>query len=112
MLTDWLEIDDGLYTPVNFSGSVIISDGFRQDNISQVINKTLKELMDIEIRDMGEPLRISDVYAAIDNIEGVLSVELDSPTQTITPAINEILVLGSINFTISLRGVPAYGTNF
>ena len=62
MFTDWLEIDDGLFTPVDFTGNVIISDGFTQANIAQ--------------------------------------------------AINEILMLGNVNFTISLRRVPAYGTNF
>ena len=111
-LTDWLETADGLFTPVNFSGSVIISDGFSQNKISEQINKVLQNLMDIEIRDMGEPLRISDVYAAIDNIEGITSVELETPAQTLTPAANEILVLGNINFSITLRRVPSYGTNF
>ena len=47
---------------------------------------------------MGEPLRISDVYALIDNIEGVAFVEMTHPVRTITPADNELLTLGSVHF--------------
>jgi uncharacterized phage protein gp47/JayE len=61
---------------------------------------------------MGEPLRISDVYAAIDNIEGVIFVELDTPTQTITPEKHELLILGNVDFYISLKGSVAFGQNF
>ena len=54
--------------------------------------------MSIDTRDMGEPLRISDVYALIDNIEGVDFLELTCPLQTVTPADYELLTLGSMNF--------------
>lgn len=112
MLTDWIEIEDGKWTPVHFSGHVIISDGFNSDKIILNIKHALTSLMSIETRDMGEPLRISDVYSAIDNIEGVLYVELDSPTQTIIPDFNELLVLEDILFTIKLKGSTFYGQNF
>ena len=112
MLTDWIEVEDGKWQEVNFSGQVIISDGFSIDKILAQIKEALKSLLDIETHDMGEALRISDVYAAIDNIEGVLFVELDEPQQTITPDTNELLVLGSIDFTISLKGSVYRGQNF
>ena len=112
MLTDWIEVEDGKWQEVNFSGQVIISDGFSIDKILAQIKEALKSLLDIETHDMGEALRISDVYAAIDNIEGVLFVELDEPQQTITPDINELLVLGNIDFTISLKGSVHRGQNF
>ena len=112
MLTDWIEIEDGSWTPVDFSGTVIISDGFIPKNILAEINSALSSLLDINTRDMGEALRISDVYAVIDNIEGVLFVELDTPKQTITPENNELLVLGNLDFNIYLRGSVDHGKNF
>ena len=112
MLTDWIEVTDGSWRFVDFTGNVIISDGFSPANIRERIKAALQSLMDIETREMGQPLRISDVYAAIDNIEGVIFVELDTPTQTITPMKYELLLLGNIDFNISLRGSVPYGQNF
>ncbi|MBR0257580.1 MAG: baseplate J/gp47 family protein [Synergistaceae bacterium] len=112
MLTDWIEIENGSSKSVDFSGQVIISGGFSADSIRQEINNVLRSLMDIETREMGEPLRISDVYAAIDNIEGVIFVELDTPAQTITPELNEMLVLGKVDFRVRLKEGAYYGQNF
>ena len=112
MLTDWIEIENGKWKSVNFSGYVIISEGFSSDKIFLNIKQDLTSLMSIETRDMGEPLRISDVYSVIDNIEGVLYVELDNPAQTIIPELNELLVLGDIQFSIKLKGSAYFGQNF
>ena len=100
MLTDWLEIEDGKFTSVDFSGTVTISQGFSIDSVLENITKTLNSLMNVDIRDMGEALRISDVYSAIDNLEGISYVELKNPTETITPDENELLILGKINFSV------------
>ena len=112
MLTDWLEIEDGKWRNINFAGNIIISDGFSSEKILPQIKTALASLMSIETREMGEALRISDVYAAIDNIEGVIFVELDTPTQTIMAEINELLVLGNINFSFTLKGSLYHGQNF
>lgn len=112
MLTDWIEIDDGKWKFIDFSGNVIVSDGFTSTSIQESIRSALSGLLDIETHEMGEPLRISDVYAAIDNIEGVIFVELDAPTETITPDSNELLMLGNIDFTIIQKGRLAHGQNF
>ena len=112
MLTDWIEIDNGAWTCVDFSGQVMISDGFTPTSISESIHSALSTLMDIETHEMGEPLRISDVYAAINNIEGVIFVELDTPTETITPERNELLILGNVDFSTTKKGRLVHGQNF
>ena len=98
MLTDWLEIEDGTITTVDFSGSIQVSEGFNSDNVLLKIKQALANFMNVDVRDMGEPLRISDVYSVIDGIEGVEFVELTNPISSITPAHNEILTLGSVAF--------------
>ena len=100
MLTDWLEIENGTWKSVDFSGQVIISEGFNADDILENIKNALTDLMDIDAREMGETIRISDVYAAIDNIEGVIYAELETPKASISCENNELLILGQINFTI------------
>ena len=101
MLTDWLEIEDGIIQPVDFSGTVTILEGFNKFSVLKNISDALNKFMNVDTRDMGESLRISDIYALIDNIEGVSFVELDTPAQTITPANNELLTLGNIDFRSS-----------
>lgn len=103
MLTDWLEIEDGIWREIDFTGSVVVSNGFSMDTVLANIKQALSNLMAIDTREMGDPLRISDVYAAIDNIEGVIYVELDSPDKTITAANNELLVLGEINLALQYQ---------
>lgn len=98
MLTDWLEICDGSVSTVDFSGSVRISEGFNIDSVLLKIREGLADFLNIDTRDMGQPIRISDVYALIDNIDGVDFVELSTPLQTVTPAENELLTLGSVIF--------------
>ena len=71
---------------------------FNINSVLLKIREALVDFMSIDTRDMGQPLRISDVYALIDDIEGVDFVELNTPLQTITPADNEMLILGSVNF--------------
>lgn len=101
MLTDWLEIENGKIKSVDFSGTITVSEGFNKLSVLQKISNAITNFMSIDTRDMGEPIRISDLYALIDNIEGVLFVELDSPNQTITPESNELLTLGNIDFRSS-----------
>ncbi|MDR1379649.1 MAG: hypothetical protein LBJ36_11460 [Synergistaceae bacterium] len=65
--------------------------------------------MNAESTQMGGKLRISDVYAAIDNTEGVESVELQTPTNTIIAEPNEALLFGNMEFMI--EGSVSNGTN-
>ncbi len=111
MLTDWLEIEDGKWREIDIQGSITITAGFKPDTVLSNVKTALRELLDIEAREMGEPLRISDVYAAIDNVEGVIHVELNTPTATITADNNELLILGDMNFNISIYGANLYGQN-
>ena len=114
MLTDWLEIEDGKWREINFSGVVTIAQGFNPNVILQNVSKALSSLLDIEIREMGQALRISDAYSAIDNIEGVIHVELNEPLTTIEAENNELLVLGDTDFKIIMEGasLDLNGENF
>ena len=98
MLTDWLEIEDGKFSEVDFSGTITIANGFNSSTVLKNIKNNLKSLMSLDTRDMGQPLRISDVYSIIDNTEGVDFVELTVPNKSIIPDINELLILGNVSF--------------
>ena len=98
MLTDWIEIEDGKFSEVDFSGTITITNGFNSSTVLKNIKNNLKSLMSLDTRDMGQALRISDVYSIIDNTEGVDFVELTAPNKSITPDINELLILGNVSF--------------
>lgn len=101
MLTDWVEIEDGTFTSVPISCDVKALPGFRADAVRQTVEDALTSLMDVEQRDMGQPLRISDIYKVIENARGVDYVELTSPQSTVQAANNEMLILGSLNIAVT-----------
>lgn len=51
---------------------------------------------------MGQSLRISDLYKALDSAPGVDWVELTIPQSTVTPVSEyDLLTLGNVNFEVS-----------
>jgi phage-related baseplate assembly protein len=100
MLTDWIEIEDGAWRYVDISGTLKLTPGVVKETVITRVKKALQLLMGVERQQMGGKLRISDVYAAIDNVEGVESVELQTPTATVNANANEVLLLGDVEFEI------------
>ncbi|MBR1419316.1 MAG: baseplate J/gp47 family protein [Synergistaceae bacterium] len=112
MLTALLEIEDGSWRSVDFKGVITINAGIKSAVVLDSVTAALNTLLSIDTRDMGEALRISDVYAAIDNIEGVIHVELETPTSTVSADENELLILGNIDFSFKIQGSGMSGQNF
>ncbi len=114
MLTDLVEVEDGRWREIDVSGILTISQGFNASMVVNNVKEALKKLLSIEVRDMGQSLRISDVYSAIDNIEGVVHVELADPTATVEADNDELLVLGDTDFKVIMEGasLELYEENF
>ena len=110
MLTDWIEIQDGTWRTVDIEGSVRAAGGVNSEKLMQSIHRSLIDLFNVDTMQMGESVRISDVYAAIDNVEGVLHVELTSPTATVAASNNELLLLGNVTLSVEVGGGES-GTN-
>jgi uncharacterized phage protein gp47/JayE len=111
MLTDWIEIEDGTWREVDIRGTVRIVSGISNDAMLASIQSSLEELFSIETRGMGEPLRISDLYSAIDGTEGVIHAELESPRAIVNAGMNELLTLGRVSLTLETRDAVSDGTN-
>jgi phage-related baseplate assembly protein len=109
MLTDYVEIQDGTWRLVDVEGTLRITPGFNAGMVIERVEESLRSLMNAGNTQMGGKLRISDVYAAIDNTEGVESVELQTPTSTVTADPNEALLFGNMEFTV--EGSVSDGTN-
>jgi phage-related baseplate assembly protein len=111
MLTDWIEIEDGAWTEIDIEGTVRAVSGMNKDTVIDAVHLALEKLFSLETREMGKPMRISDLYSAIDNVEGVLHVELNSPQTTVEAESNELLVLGEIDLSVEIDGAVSDGTN-
>jgi uncharacterized phage protein gp47/JayE len=109
MLTDWIEVEDGAWRGVDIEGTVQAVGGMREDAVISSVRSALEKLFSLEVRGMGESLRISDIYSAIDGTEGVLHVELESPQATIEAEKNELLVLGEIRLSVKTDGEMSDG---
>lgn len=103
MLTDWIEVDDGTIEPINISGDIKMMPGFRESFVAPKVMAALEGLFDPEIRQMGQAMRISDLYGVIEKAEGVDYVELSSPLATITPGNSAVLTLGTVSLTYSTQ---------
>jgi uncharacterized phage protein gp47/JayE len=109
MLTDYIEVQDGTWRFIDIIGTLHISLGFSAGVIIERVKAALKSLLNVKNTQMGGTLRISDVYATIDNTEGVENVELQTPTSTVIANPNEALLLGSVIFLVD--GDAGNGTN-
>lgn len=114
MFTDWVEVEDGRWREINISGTLTVSQGFNASAVVNNVKEALEKLLSIEVRDMGQSLRISDVYSAIDNVEGVVHVELSDPSATVEADNDELLVLGGTDFKVIMEGasLELYEENF
>lgn len=112
MFTDWIEIEDGIYREIPIKGRVRIVNGLEPETIQAAIRKALEELLSVETRALGEALQISDLYAAIDNTEGVIYADLTMPVETVTAEKHELLLLGKIDLEMESEGAGIGGTNW
>lgn len=99
MLTTWIEVADGSTKSVDITGAVALLSGFREADVKPSVEAVLTELLDAEIRDMGQTLRISDIYGALENVAGVDYVELTAPTASVAAGESQLLTLGNISLT-------------
>lgn len=99
MLTDWIEVADGSTKPVDVTGQVVMFAGFRESDLKPQVESALETLLDPETREMGETLRISDLFGAIENVAGVDYVELTAPSGSVTATDSQLIVLGTVTLT-------------
>lgn len=99
MLTDWLEIADGSTKAVPITGVIKAKAGYKTSDITAAVSSALAEYFSIDEIEMGQSAPISDLYALIDNCEGVSSVELSAPAATVTALASEVLTLGTVTLT-------------
>ena len=84
--------------PVNIIGRVFYLPTYREDTVRENVLNALDSLVfSNSLREIGDGLRLSDVYAAIDNSTGVDYCNLTSPSGNVNVLGDEFVVSGTID---------------
>mgnify|MGYP002621192054 CR=1 FL=1 len=95
-----VSVEPARLIPVDVIGEVFYLPEFREETVREnVLNALDTTVFDNTIREIGDGLRISDVYAAIDNSIGVDYVNLTTPSANKFTCEDEFIVPGEINLT-------------
>lgn len=107
VLTDSVEVLDGVLKPVNVDMNVIIDRNADASIIKERVEFAIDEFFSIDNWDMGKPLYISNFIEVVEAVDGVNYVDLFEPNNNILPTneladpeadgigINEVIVSGN-----------------
>ncbi len=91
---------------VNVTGRVFYFSNYRENSVRENVLNALDTLVfGNTTREIGDGLRLSDVYAAIDNAIGVDYCNLSSPTGNLNVLGDEYVVPGTIDLVFVRRSV-------
>ena len=91
MATDGITAESAEYVLIDMTGDVTVLDSFRQADVEAAVNAAITDFFAVENREFGDPdtpvgdVRISDVFAVIESIDGVDFVELSVLTRVPNP---------------------------
>jgi len=92
--------------PVNITGRVFYFPNYRENSVRENVLNALDTLVfGNTTREIGDGLRLSDVYAAIDNAIGVDYCNLSSPTGNLNVLGDEYVIPGTIDLVFVRRSV-------
>lgn len=106
VLTDTVEVLDGKVKPVDLNITVVMNKNVDASVVRGRVEYAISQFFDISNWDMGESFYVSQLYDAINKVDGVKYVDIFAPVDNIlasgklesadsTVAINELIVLGS-----------------
>lgn len=94
-----INVEAATLLPINITGTVFYLPNFRTDTIVAGISAALDALFDPTIRNIGTGFRLSDLYAALDNVVGVDYVDIQIPVGNINATSSQFIIRGTVQFT-------------
>ncbi len=86
--------------PVNVTGRVFYLPTYREESVRENVLNALDTLVfQNSLREIGDGMRLSDIYAAIDNATGCDYTDITSPSGNVNVLGNEYIIAGEINLT-------------
>jgi len=119
VLTDQVDVLDGAIKPVDLDMTVVVSRNAQADTVKTNVEAAIDEFFSTDNFDMGVGFSLSQLEAAIQNVDGVGSVRVFKPTDDIIKVnklggettateigINEFIILGDKNVRYYLEKGP------
>jgi phage-related baseplate assembly protein len=110
VLTDTVSVLDGAIKSISIDMTVVVNRNADASVVRTNVNAALDDFFNVNNRDLGQPLYVSDIIEAASNVDGVSYVDLFDPANNILQTnqladpedktgvgINEIIVEGSRN---------------
>ena len=110
VLTDTVNVLDGAIKSISTDMTVVVSRNADSSVVRTNVNAALDAFFNVNNRDLGQPLYVSDIIQAVSDVDGVSYVDLFSPANNILQTnqladpsnttgvgINEIIVEGDRN---------------
>lgn len=88
-----LAVESGSLKTITITGTVYYYANYRPNIVMANVVTALADLFDYDERDMGDGMRLSDIYNTIDSADGVSYVNLTAPTGDTSVTAYEFLVL-------------------
>lgn len=103
-----ISVENARLVPVDITATVYYLKNFREDAVRDDVIESLDSFVfNNDLREIGDGLRVSDIYAAIDNTLGVDYVNLHSPSANKSVLGDEYITPGTI--TLTLIRIPTEG---
>lgn len=99
MLTALVEVEDGKIEQLDITATICVEQGVEWKTVKEAAITALRDFMSIDKRDLGQPLRFSDLNALLDNLSGVEYVEFTTPTGTVSAEPDTLITLGEVSLT-------------
>jgi hypothetical protein len=113
VMTDTVNVLDGAIKSIKIDMTIVVNRNADSSVVRTNVNAALDKFFNVNNRDLGQPLYVSDIIEVVSNVDGVSYVDLFSPANNILQSnkladptdptvvgINEIIVAGdrSIKF--------------
>ena len=94
-----ISVESARLQTITVAGTVYYEHNFREESVRLNVESSLRRVFDPTLREIGDGLRMSDLYAAIDSSTGVDYADITTPATNRHALEDEFFLLGTMNFT-------------
>lgn len=88
-----IAVESGSLKTITITGTIYYHANYRPNIVMANVITAIADLFDYDERNMGDSMRLSDIYNAIDSADGVSYINLTLPTGDTSATASEFLVL-------------------
>lgn len=94
-----ISVESARLQTIALAGTIYYTHNFREESVRLNVESSLRRLFDPTLREIGDGLRMSDLYAAIDSSTGVDYADITTPATNRHALEDEFFLLGAMTFS-------------